>query len=94
LLSARADYHWYGAAATDAVRAKGGAYWYVGNYDPVYYNERRRYGVIKRRLAPVVYRGPVVDVAVAPPWFRGESSRRSGFAAHGRRRRAGGVGGV
>jgi len=23
---------------------KGGAYWYVGNYDPVYYNERRATG--------------------------------------------------
>ena len=51
---------------------KGGAYWYVGNYDPVYYDERPRYVVVNDAYAPIVYTRPVVDVTIAPPAFRGE----------------------
>jgi hypothetical protein len=51
---------------------RGGAYWYVGNYEPSYYSERPRFVVINDAYAPVVYTRPVVDVRVAPPAFHGE----------------------
>ena len=65
-------YHWYAPPPQAQFEMKGGAYWYVGNYDPVYYNERPRYMAINDAYAPVVYTRPVVDVAVAPPAFHGE----------------------
>ena len=51
---------------------RGGAYWYVGNYDPVYYQERPRYVTVNAAYQPIVYTRPVVDVTVAPPSFHGE----------------------
>ena len=51
---------------------KGGAYWYVGNYDPVYYQDRPRYVAVNAAYQPIVYTRPVVDVTVAPPAFHGE----------------------
>jgi hypothetical protein len=76
-------YHWYAPPPQMQFELKGGAYWYVGNYEPVYYSERPRYAVINDAYAPVVYTRPVVDVAVAPPAFRGEIiAGGPGFAAH------------
>jgi hypothetical protein len=66
-------YHWY--QPTPAVSAsfefRGGAYWYVGAYDPVFYSARPRYVGINAVYAPIVYSRPVVDVAIRPPAFRG-----------------------
>jgi len=66
-------YHWY--APTPAVSAsfelRGGAYWYVGAYDPVFYSARPRFVVINEVYRPMVYTRPMVDVTVAPPAFRG-----------------------
>ena len=76
-------YHWYAPPPQTQFELKGGAYWYVGNYDPVFYSERPRYVVINDAYAPVVYTRPVVNVAVAPPAFRGEIvAGGPGFAAH------------
>jgi hypothetical protein len=76
-------YHWYAPPPQMQFELKGGAYWYVGNYEPVYYSERPRYVVINDAYAPVVYTRPVVDVRVAPPMFRGEIvAVGPGVAAH------------
>ena len=71
---------------------RGGAYWYVGNYDPVYYQERPRYVTVNAAYQPIAYTRPVVDVTVAPPSFHGEIVVGPGDRARGRRRRAGRVG--
>ena len=65
-------YHWYSPPPQMQFELKGGAYWFVGNYEPVYYSERPRYVVINDVYAPVVYTRPVVDIRVAPPAFHGE----------------------
>ena len=65
-------YHWYSPPPQMQFELKGGAYWYVGNYEPVYYSERPRYVAINDVYAPVVYTRPVVDIRVAPPAFHGE----------------------
>jgi hypothetical protein len=65
-------YHWYAPPPQMQFELKGGAYWYVGNYDPVYYSERPHFVVINDVYAPVVYARPIVDVHVAPPMFHGE----------------------
>jgi len=66
-------YHWY--QPTPAVSAsfemRGGAYWYVGAYDPVFYSARPRFVVINDVYRPMVYARPMVDITVAPPAFRG-----------------------
>jgi hypothetical protein len=76
-------YHWYAPPPQMQFELKGGAYWYVGNYEPIYYSERPRYVVINDVYAPVVYTRPVVDVRVAPPSFHGEIVVGApGVAAH------------
>jgi hypothetical protein len=65
-------YHWYQPPPEAQFEMKGGAYWYVGAYDPVYYNDRPRYVVVNDAYTPIVYTRPVVDVTIAPPAFRGE----------------------
>jgi hypothetical protein len=65
-------YHWYSPPPQMQFQMKGGAYWYVGNYEPVFYSERPRFVVINDVYAPVVYTRPVVDVRLAPPAFHGE----------------------
>jgi hypothetical protein len=76
-------YHWYAPPPQMQFELKGGAYWYVGNYDPVYYSERPRFVVINDVYAPVVYTRPVVDIRVAPPAFHGEIvAVAPGIAAH------------
>ena len=76
-------YHWYSPPPQMQFELKGGAYWYVGNYEPVYYSERPRYVVINDAYAPVVYTRPVVDIRVAPPAFHGEIVMGGpGVAAH------------
>ena len=65
-------YHWYAPPPQMQFELKGGAYWYVGNYEPAYYSERPRFVAINEAYAPVVYTRPVVDVRVAPPAFHGE----------------------
>jgi hypothetical protein len=65
-------YHWYAPPAQAQFELRGGAYWYVGTYDPVYYSDRPRFVVINDVYAPVVYARPVIDVRLAPPAFHGE----------------------
>jgi hypothetical protein len=65
-------YHWYAPPPQMRFELRGGAYWYVGNYEPVYYSDRPRFVVINDVYAPVVYTRPVIDVRLAPPAFRGE----------------------
>jgi hypothetical protein len=65
-------YHWYEPPPQATFELRGGAYWYTGVYEPVYYEERPRYVVVNDAYAPIVYTRPVVDITVAPPAFRGE----------------------
>jgi hypothetical protein len=65
-------YHWYAPPPQAQFELKGGAYWYVGAYDPVFYNDRPRYVAVNDAYTPIVYTRPVVDVSIAPPAFRGE----------------------
>jgi hypothetical protein len=65
-------YHWYQPQRDAAFEFRGGAYWYVGNYEPYYFQERPRYVVVNEAYRPIVYTRPIVDVTVAPPGFRGE----------------------
>ena len=60
-------YHWYQPPPEASFELKGGAYWYVGTYPQVYYDQRPRYVVVNDAYAPIVYTRPVVDVTVAPP---------------------------
>jgi hypothetical protein len=65
-------YHWYAPPPQATFELKGGAYWYTGTYDPVYYQDRPRYVVVNDAYAPIVYSRPVVDITLAPPAFHGE----------------------
>jgi hypothetical protein len=67
-------YHWYQPPPQAQFQLTGGAYWYVGNFPPAYYDERPRYAAINEAYAPMPYARPVVDVAVAPPMVRAEIS--------------------
>ena len=67
-------YHWYQPPSQAQFQLSGGAYWYVGNFPPSYYDERPRYGAINAAYAPMPYARPVVDVQVAPPSVRAELS--------------------
>lgn len=48
----------------------GGAYWYVGTFEPAFKQESARYVVINDAYRPLVYERPVVDVSLAPPAFK------------------------
>jgi hypothetical protein len=65
-------FHWYQPPPSAKFEFRGGAYWYVGNYDPVYYQERPRFVTVNEAYQPIVYTRPIVDVTVAPPSFHGE----------------------
>jgi hypothetical protein len=65
-------YHWYAPPPQAQFELKGGAYWYVGAYEPAYYDERPRYVAVNDAYTPLTYVRPVVDVRIAPPAFHGE----------------------
>ncbi len=65
-------YHWYAPPPTAQFEMRGGAYWYVGAYNPVFYAEQPRFVVVNEVYAPLPYERPIIDVAIAPPAFRGE----------------------
>jgi hypothetical protein len=65
-------YHWYAPPPQAQFEMKGGAYWYVGAYDPIYYSDQPRFMVVNDVYAPMVYERPIIDVRIAPPAFRGE----------------------
>jgi hypothetical protein len=65
-------YHWYQPPPQASFELRGGAYWFTGTYEPVYYEQRPRYVGINDAYAPIVYTRPVVDITVAPPGFHGE----------------------
>jgi hypothetical protein len=73
--------HWYQPTARANFEFRGGAYWYVGAFDPVYYSARPRYVVINDVYRPMAYARPVVDVTVVPPGFQG-TIIAPGVAAH------------
>src|SRR5439155_21213898 len=80
--------HYHGYEPPPAVHASfefhGGAYWYVGDFEPVYYRARPHYVVINEVYRPITYARPVVDVRVAPPAFRGTIiAGPPGVRAHG-----------
>ena len=78
-------YHWYQPPpqAQAQFQLSGGAYWYVGTFPQVYYDDRPRYAGINEAYAPMPYTRPVVDVAVAPPMVAAEISFGGpGWAAH------------
>jgi hypothetical protein len=65
-------YHGYQPPPQAQFEFRGGAYWYVGNYDPVYYQDRPHYATVNEAYRPIAYTRPIVDVTVAPPSFHGE----------------------
>jgi hypothetical protein len=65
-------YHWYQPPPRATFELRGGAYWYTGAYEPVYYEQRPRFVMVNEAYAPIVYERPVVDVAVVPVGFQGE----------------------
>lgn len=65
-------YHGYQPPQQAPFEFRGGAYWYVGNYEPAYYQDRPRYVTVNEAYQPIVYTRPIVDVTVAPPSFHGE----------------------
>jgi len=75
-------YHWYQPVAQAQFEFRGGAYWYVGDYDPIYYRQRGRYVAINEAYRPVVWERPVVDVTVAPPAFHGVIVAGPGVHGH------------
>ena len=64
--------HWYMPPPQARFEMRGGAYWYVGAYDPGYYRDQSRFVVINDIYAPLMYARPVIDVRIAPPTFRSE----------------------
>ena len=65
-------FHWYAPPPQAQFEMKGGAYWYVGGFDPVFYSDQPRFMVVNDVYAPLVYERPVIDVAIAPPAFHAE----------------------
>jgi hypothetical protein len=65
-------YHWYAPPPEAHFEMRGGAYWYVGAYEPAFYSEQPRFAVVNEVYAPMVYPRPIIDVRVAPPAFHGE----------------------
>ncbi len=65
-------FHGYQPPPQAQFEFRGGAYWFVGNYDPSYYQDRPRYAAVNQAYQPIAYTRPVVDVTVAPPSFHGE----------------------
>lgn len=64
-------YHWYQPTASVHFAFSGGAYFFVGTFDPLFVRHRPRYAVINHVYRPIRYARPVVDVAAAPPGWRG-----------------------
>jgi hypothetical protein len=64
--------HWYAPPPQAHFEMRGGAYWYTGAYDPVFYSDQPRFVVVNDVYAPMVYDRPVIDVAIAPPSFHAE----------------------
>ncbi|HXJ23590.1 MAG TPA: hypothetical protein VMT03_25465 [Polyangia bacterium] len=65
-------YHWYAPPPSAHFEMRGGAYWYVGSFEPVFYVDQPRFVVVNDVYAPLVYTRPVIDVSLAPPAFHGE----------------------
>jgi len=65
-------YHWYAPPPQASFEMRGGAYWFTGTYEPVYYQERPHYVAVNEAYAPIVYARPVVDITLAPAAFHGE----------------------
>jgi hypothetical protein len=65
-------YHWYAPPPSAHFEMRGGAYWYVGAFEPVFYVDQPRFVVVNDVYAPLVYTRPIIDVALAPPAFHGE----------------------
>ncbi|MBN2574994.1 MAG: hypothetical protein JXP73_10565 [Deltaproteobacteria bacterium] len=76
-------FHWYRPPHRAHFEFSGGAYWYVGAFPRVYYDQRPRFAAINEAYAPVLYTRPVVDVAVAPLAVRAHVSLGGpGWSAH------------
>jgi hypothetical protein len=67
-------FHGYQPPPQAPYQLSGGAYWYVGTFPPVYYQERPHYAVINEAYAPMPYERPRVDVTAAPAVVRAEVS--------------------
>src|SRR5262245_55410135 len=63
-------YHWYQPPPSAQFEVRAGVNWFVGTYEPVYWDERPRYVVINEAYRPMRYDRPVVAVSDAPPQWR------------------------
>jgi hypothetical protein len=64
-------FHWYAPPPQTSFEMRAGVYWYVGNFEPVYYQQQPRYAVINDAYRPIQYERPVAVVTDAPPGWRG-----------------------
>jgi hypothetical protein len=64
--------HGYQPPPQAPYQLSGGAYWYVGSFPPVYYQERPHHAVINEAYTPIRYDRPRVDVTAAPAGVRAE----------------------
>jgi len=65
-------FHWYAPPPSAQFEMRGGAYWYTGSFEPVFYADQPRFVVVNDVYAPLVYTRPIIDVSLAPPAFHGE----------------------
>ena len=59
-------YHSYEPPASAEFQVHGGAYFYLGTFQPAFREERPRYVAINEVYRPIVYARPVVDISIVP----------------------------
>jgi hypothetical protein len=63
-------YHYYAPPPQSHFEIRAGVNWYVGSFEPVYYERRPTYVVVNEYYRPVRYERPRVVVTDAPPAWR------------------------
>lgn len=70
-------YHWYAPPSEARFESRAGVYWYVGAFEPVFYDRHPRYVTINEVYRPLSYGRPTVAVTDAPPGWRAPPRRVS-----------------
>jgi hypothetical protein len=69
-------FHWYAPPPATHFEIRSGVNWYVGAFEPIYFEHRPRYVVVNEVYRPIQYQRPRVVVADAPPAWRGNPPPR------------------
>lgn len=64
-------YHWYQPPPQTQFALRGGAFWFMGTFDPAFHTHHRRYAVVNEVHRPIRYGRPTVAVVDAPSGWRG-----------------------